>query len=146
MEEKLDSVQQDFLTRLDDFEGKVLSSMKRQIDSSGNALESMNSKLEKLMLVVAKVVTDNVQQAETATECVHNTTTGASERQATSRTLVTTSSNIGMDQGTNEASITIKSPHKKRIRSAAKRGRKRDLNEATRAALHWGETLSRNLS
>ena len=29
MEEKLDSVQQDFSTRLDDFEGKVLSSMKR---------------------------------------------------------------------------------------------------------------------
>ena len=136
MEEKLDSVQQDFSTRLDDFEGKVLSSMKRQIDSSGNALESMNAKLEKLMLVVEKVVTDNAPQVEIATECVHDTTTSASERPAISRTLVSNLSDISMDdQGTNEASVTIKSPQKKRIRSATKRGRKRDLNEATRAAL-----------
>jgi hypothetical protein len=43
MEGKLHSVQQEFSTRLDDFEGKVLSSMTRQIHSSGEALESMNA-------------------------------------------------------------------------------------------------------
>ena len=136
MEEKLDSVQQEFSTRLDDFEGKVLSSMKRQIDSSGNTLlESMNSELEKLMLVVAKVVIDNVQQAEIATECAQDTKMSASESKAISSTSATNLSNPRMnDQGTNDPSTTIKSPEKKRIRSAATRGRKRDLNEATRTA------------
>ena len=44
--------------------------MKRQIDSSGAALENMNAKLEKLMLVVASVATEDVKQIKNVREGV----------------------------------------------------------------------------
>ena len=134
MEGKLDSVKQEFSTRLDDFEGKVLSSMKRQIDSSGEALESMNVKLEKLMLVVSKVMNENVQQAENATGRFHDPGTNEPARQAISVAQAPPISDIPTDQHSS-ATTVVNSPQKKRIRSTTKRGRKRDLNEATRAAL-----------
>ena len=139
MDGKLDSVQQDFSTRLDEFEGKVLTSMKSQIDASGAALENMNAKLEKLMLVVETVVTADVNKFPHGTEGFIDSkqraesvgpalSSESSQRTQPHHHPVTA-------QMKTEATIAISSPVKKRVRSAAKQGRKRNLNEATRAAL-----------
>ena len=139
MEGKLDSVKQDFSTRLDEFEGKVLTSMKHQIDASGAALENMNAKLEKLMLVVETVVTENVNKFKHVTEgflaskqraeSVGLALSGESPQRTTPHNHPVTA------QTKTEATIAISSPVKKRVRFAAKQDRKRNLNEATRAAL-----------
>jgi hypothetical protein len=134
MEGKIDSVKQEFSTRLDDFEGKMLSSMKRQIDSSGGAFESMNTKLEKLMLVMSQVMTDNVNQDMTATASLRDSSTHASARLGSSTAQVHSIPVTSTGQHFS-ATSAINSPQKKRIRSTKERGKKRNLNEATRAAL-----------
>ena len=137
MDGKLDSVKTEFATRLEDFEGKILSSMKSQIDASGAALASMNAKLEKLMLVMARVVTEEVPRMENAEESIEDSKISSSDRPATSSTLESyyLSNKTTDPDPTVESAIVISSSLKKRVRSAAKHGRKRDLNEATRMAL-----------
>jgi hypothetical protein len=121
MDGKLDSVQQEFATRLDDFEGKVLTSMKKQIDLSGEALASVNAKLERLMLVVATSVANTTAPSVVQPpmgNIVDSTASGVLDSPAQPDWTEPYNLNITSDHQTTDSAIVIRSPLKKRHNKA----------------------------
>ena len=124
-----DAVKQDVSTRLTEFEDRLLESMKTQVQTSGDAMDSMNAKLEKLMSVVEKVITGEIPQVQpTSAVATRPPITAADdESSCTSHSQSTVRSRTLTQTRLTALPINVKSPDKKRLKSTGKRKLKESM-------------------
>ena len=139
-----DAVKQDVSTRLTAFEDRLLESMKTQVQTSGDAMDSMNAKLEKLMSVVEKVITGDIPQAlpHSGAASRQLITAADDESSCTSHSQNTVRSRILTQTRLTTLPITVKSPDKKRLKSTGKR----KLKEPIRRHLELYKSKAKQVS
>ena len=117
-----DAVKQDVSTRLTAFEDRLLESMKAQVQTSGDAMDGMNAKLEKLMSVVEKVITGEIPQAPPHSGAASRPliTTADDESSCTSHSQSTVRSRTLTQTRLTALPITVKTPDKKSLKSTGK--------------------------
>ena len=130
IEKKLKGAQTQVAEQLTSFENRMLDTLQSQVEASGSAMSSMNDKLEKLLLAVAVVMNkDEVSQLSVSksqspailpvdhqiTESLPTAPLAGSSPRAMEQTGV--SNVLTLSEG---SKTPIKSPEKKRLRSAKK--------------------------
>ena len=139
-----DAVKQDVSIRLTEFEDRLIESMKTQVQTSGDAMDSMNAKLEKLMSVVEKVIAGETPPAQLASEAATRPpiTAADDESSCTSHSQSTVRSRTFTQTRLTALPIIVKSPDKKRLKSAGKR----KLKESMKRHLELYKSKARQVS
>lgn len=151
IDSKLDQVQTDFGQRLNLFENRMVGTVKDHIESSHHNMENMNTSLEKLMLVVNKLLLHSGNNSEKSNEddrVASNLSgqlldTGLLTNQSNDDELTggsKSNSSSSRSSMSTESINAISSPEHKRLKSAGKKSTKDSVRRKLAMAMEAATT------